>query len=271
MLPSRLKIAFTTFGLAVLPLLSFAQTASDEETYARGLMIAVDSRYKLECQSKKEYLRALRVELDEDLCIQDNENPLRVVVLTIPSSEWDFIAEIDQSRSSAKSITDHSVGFTRDNNRGLLYILPSSRHSQNSMRLAVKQEHITAAQVRLSDLSMLTEAGRTSMTLSFIHKNIPTSYNQEQRNHAERILRRVRIRSHAQKSAAENESSALSSLNILNGINSTLQNATDNESVEMGFFIPDLICDRANGKCGVSLIEGSMIPKSFGFTFKIAF
>lgn len=257
-----------------LILLSMTSTAFAQapEIYVRGIMIAVDSRDHSACQIQKERLELLRVDLDEDLCVQDNENPLRVVVLTIPSNEWDFIAEVDLSRNAKKSILDNNVGFTRDSNRGLLYILPSSRHSDNSMRLAVRQEHITAAQVRLSDLSMLSEAGRASMTLSFIHKNIPARYTQEQRMNAERIIRRVRIKSHAQKSVEENESSALSSLNILNGVNSTLQNATDNESVEMGFFIPDLICDRANGKCGFSLLEGSgLFPKSFGFTFKISF
>lgn len=272
MLRLALRPAFMLFTVALQPLLSFGQTSFEEETFTRGMMIAVDSRYESECHSKKEYLRALRVELDEDLCLDDSQNPLRVVVLMAPSSEWEFLTELDLSRSAKKSMKDQNVGFTRASSGGLLYILPSKRHSDNLVRMGFESERITAAQVRLSDLSMLTESGRISLTLSFIHKNVLASHRRDQDKHSDSLLRHVRIKSNSQKSVEEEGAAALSSLNILNEINSSLQNAADNDSIELGFFIPDLNCPHAKYTCDSNPQEGGNRPiKRFGFTFKIAF
>lgn len=250
---SQMKTAFPLLSIFLAFAVAPEVLAYNESTYVRGMMIAVDSRDHQSCQSQKDYLKQRKVHLKEDLCLQDNDNPLRVVVLTIPSSELDFQSEIELLR--------HPVNPPATHNRGALLLLPKARNGENALRISMDARRISAAQIRLSNLPILSEIGPASIRFSFVQKRLPLRYTEEQKAYIERLLRRVSVRSQEEKTIEEEDSSALSSLNIMNGINSALKDATDNDSAEMGFFIPDSPAQESDG----------LIPRRFGFKVKITF
>ncbi|MFV8257045.1 hypothetical protein ACNQKP_04530 [Bdellovibrio bacteriovorus] len=258
-----------TFAMMLTSLKTYANSFSEErETHARGIMVAVDTRDHRQCRTTKRSLEDL-VPLEEDLCAFDELNPLSVVVITIPTDEWDFMAEIDNSRNAEKSIRDTNAGFVRASRTNLLFILPSARTSNNMIRVAVRRHQATVAQVRVSDLSMLHEMNFGSAIVHFTLKNIPHQLTEKDRESAERIVRRVRVRSNA-IAGAEREKTILDSLNVVSTINSSLNEAANTPNrFEMNLFLPDAYCRREN-KCSKG-DDDRLIPLGLGFSFKIRF
>ncbi|AFY03368.1 hypothetical protein Bdt_3695 [Bdellovibrio bacteriovorus str. Tiberius] len=241
-----------------------------QETFARGLMVAADTRDRVGCQKTKELVGSL-MRLEEDLCAIDELNPISVVVMTIPVDEWDFMAEIDSSRNAPRSIRDSNVGFVRGGRTSLLFLLPSARESNNMIRVAVRREQATIAQVRVSDLSMLQEMQRGHTFVHFTLRNIPRDLSERDRSAAERIVRRVRIRS-SNIEGLTKEKTILQSLNIVDNINSSINDPESPDRFEMGFFLPEGLCLSLK-KClnGGDDEDGSFFPLSLGFSFKIRF
>lgn len=258
-----------TFAMIMTSLTAQANSFSEEhETYARGIMVATDTRDQADCQRTQDQIRRL-MHLEEDLCAVDEMNPISVVVMTIPIDEWDFMGEVDSSRKAKKSVRDSNVGFVRGGRTSLLFLLPSARESNNMIRVAVRRDTATVAQVRVSDLSMLQEIKRGHTFVHFILKNIPRHLSDEDREAGDRIVRRVRLRSSTIEGAAR-EKSILQSLNIVDNINTSINDPASPDRFEMGFFLPEGLCLSLK-KCLSDDEDGSFFPLSLGFSFKIRF
>lgn len=260
---------FTLLSILLSTSLAKANVFSDvRELHARGIMVAVDTRDHRHCQLTKKHVESI-VRLDEDLCAFDGLNPLSVVVITIPVDEWDFMAEIDNSRRVEKSIRDKNTGFIRASRTSLLFLLPYERTSDNLMRVATRSHTATVSQVRVSDLSMIQEMNAGYTFIHFTMKHIPHEMTAKDRQAAEKIVQRVRIRSQ-EKVLEHKEKTVLDSLNIISTINSSINDATEGPNqYELNFFLPDAYC-RREGQCHKT-DDDSLIPLGLGFSFKIRF
>ncbi|MFV8247785.1 hypothetical protein [Bdellovibrio bacteriovorus] len=258
-----------TFAMMLTSLTTQANSFLEErETYARGIMVATDTRDQADCQRTRDQIRTF-MPLEEDLCAVDELNPISVVVMTIPIDEWDFMGEVDSSRRAERSARDSNVGFVRGGRTSLLFLLPSARESNNMIRVAVRRDAATVAQVRVSDLSMLQEIKRGHTFVHFILRNIPRHLSDEDREASDRIIRRVRLRSSSIEGMAK-EKSILQSLNIVDNINTSINDPASPDRFEMGFFLPEGLCLSLK-KCLNSEDDDSFFPLSLGFSFKIRF
>lgn len=244
--------------------------SNQSEGYARGLMVAVDTRDQRACETTKGYIRLLVPFLKEDLCAQDGQNPFSVVVMTFETTEWDFMSEVDLSRKAPRSVRDTNVGFVRGGRAGLLFLLPAARESDHHTRVALKREQLSVAHVRLADLNMLKEVSFSNMAIPFLLMRRDTTLSESDREATERMVRRVRISRAHSASTQKDESDALSSLNILDNLNMSPE--TDNQNrFEMDFFIPKDECsaNRSKERCGKDSLW--WLPSGIGFSFKIIF
>lgn len=241
------------------------RSSADQDGYARGLMVVVDTRDQQACQDTKEHLQIL-TSLTGDLCAQNELNPLSVVVLTIPIKEWDFQMEIESSRNAPKTVRDVNVGFVRGGRTGLLFLLPSARESDNSMRLAVRKAELSVAQVRLSDMALLRSTHGNTVFTHFVLKKMSPDFDAKERSLVARMIKRVKVTQQSPDSSKSE--TAISSLGIVDGINSSLQEVTNSDRFELDFFLPDLDCGNSR-KCNFD--DGFFIPLGFGLTFKMQF
>ncbi|QDK37244.1 hypothetical protein [Bdellovibrio sp. NC01] len=243
----------------------FAKTA-DDQSFSRGIMLAVDTRDHAACESTKTYLKILEPTYKEDICKSDSYNPLSVIVVTTAVDEWEFMAEIDMSRKAPRNIMSHPAGFVSNTDGGVLFLLPDARDSDNKLRVALKKER-SVAHLRLSDLSLLEDYHMPNIAISFIFKKLPASLSPQQKAMAERMVRRIRIRHTSEKPGGE-ESTALSSLNILEGLNNSIKDIT-NKSFEVDLFMPKDLCP-TNGTCPTNKSD-TILPLKLGFSFKMKF
>nr|BFD61238.1 hypothetical protein CKG001_33450 [Bdellovibrio sp. CKG001]BFD64702.1 hypothetical protein BdHM001_33830 [Bdellovibrio sp. HM001] len=270
-----MEYAKTLLKLCVLfsALTARAETHSfsnPSEGYARGVMVAVDTRDHKACQTTKEYVSLLVPFLKEDICAPDGENHLSVVVMTFDTTEWDFQAEVDLSRKAPRSVRDTNVGFVRGGRAGLLFLLPAARESDHYTRVALKRGQLSVAHVRLADLSMLRDMGFSNMSVPFLLMRRDASIDENDREATERMVRRVRISRAHSASAQKDESDALSSLNILDNLNMVPSSDSQNR-FEMDLFIPKDECTagKSTGRCERDSVW--WLPSGIGFSFKIIF
>ncbi len=255
-------------SLAVL-VSSLKVLATEEAQYARGLMVAVDTRDHRACQAAQERVRFMVPSFKMDLCVQDGANPFSIVVATIPLNEWDFMGEIYQSKKAPKSVRDQNVGFVSGSKTGVLFILPSARESDSNLRISLKRSEIEIASVRTADLSFLEDQKIPSVSVSFILKKLPVNYSEDQRSMTERMVRRVRIsKAMSEQTEKDKEKSALSSLNILDTINTSIQGATT-QNFELDVFLPIASCPHKNPCPAVK--SDMIIPLGLGFSFTMHF
>ena len=243
---------------------------SSSEGFARGLMVAVDTRDHRACEKTKEYVKLLAPFLKEDLCSQDGQNPFSVVVITLEINEWDFMSEVETSRKAPRSVRDKNVGFTRGGRAGLLFLLPAARENDHHMRMALKRNQVSVAQVRLADLSILKEVSFPNMSVPFLLMRKDANADESDPEATERLVRRVRISRAQSVSAQHDESDALSSLNILDNLNMS-SSAESQNRFEIDFFIPKEGCtpNRSAERCGKDSVW--WLPSGIGFSFKINF
>lgn len=238
--------------------------------FARGLMVAVDTRDHQACERTKDYVRLLVPFLTEDLCAPDGQNPFSVVVMTFEISEWDFMSEVEVSRKAPRSVRDSNVGFVRGGRAGLLFLLPAARESDHNMRMALKRSQVSVAQVRLADLNILKDVNFSNMSVPFLLIRKNADSDESEREATERMLRRVRISRAHSASTQKDESDALSSLNILDNLN--MSSSTDSQNrFEMDFFIPKDQCaaGRSTERCEKETVW--WLPSGIGFSLKIIF
>lgn len=246
--------------------MSAAFAAVEDDYHSRGIMFAVDTRDHAACESTKNYLKLLEPSFTEDICVSDSYNPLSVVVVTTAIQEWEFMAEIDMSRKAPRNIISHPAGFVSNTEGGVLFLLPDARDSDNKLRVSLKKQR-SVAFLRLSDLSLLEDYHTSNIAISFIFKKLPSTMSPQQRAMAERMVRRVRIR-HTSETPDQTHSTALSSLNILEGLNNSLKDITD-KSFEVDVYMPKDLCPTINPCAAVK--SDTILPLKLGFSFTMKF
>lgn len=240
------------------------------EAYSRGLLFAVDTRDHHTCRLVQEQIHLLAPFFATDICAQDGTNPISIVVMTIPIIEADFLAEVDLSKNSPSSDRDQTPGFAPMGIAGIFFILPYARESESNILLSFKRSSLSVAHVRVTALSRLEDQGVSHLALSFVLQKIPTQYTDSQRNQAERMIKRVQIIKNIDESLKnQDKETALSSLNILEAINTSIQSAAKAPNFKINLFLPKRKCSEAI-PCRPAQNQPT-IPLSMGFSFTMRF
>ncbi|WP_413569101.1 hypothetical protein ACLWBD_17260 [Bdellovibrio sp. HCB117] len=224
---------------SAIVLCAFNSFANSEESFARGFLIAVDTRDHKACEQA--FLRVsgatgLKI---SSLCAQDGRNPFAVAVITVPIDEFEFLSEVTNKHgSNARAArADRSVIMT----------LPHDRDTETYFRISARRDRMSITVFRESDFGAMDERRERFLIMSFVMKNTGSQGLKDQRVASSIDRRLVYNRGATELTQSQYKSIATKASNIIDAINGAVQNITS-PRVSLDVFVPPDACD-ANRFC----------------------
>lgn len=245
------KLFIFLFLSLVLSFKAFAQSeVLEERSYNRGYMIAVDSRDHAACNRAEQRLKFIAPQSQQKLCVSSSEFPVSVAVVSMASSEWEFVTEINLAKGNKDILTQRAKGFARSGTSGVMFFMPSVRDHDNLLRLTTKRNEVQVTVIRISDFRILNSGDGVSMSVSFMLETLPRRFASRMADITQRLENRVSVESGV---AAGKDSSVLAMLTLgLGGASTSSANSeivTTTPGFDFNFFLPESQCLRMSS-CG---------------------
>lgn len=244
---------FTSLLIFACPLLSFAN--SDEDSFSRGLIIAVDTRDHQACESSRTRVAGLTSANISNICAQDGRNPISVVVITKSISEFDYLADVvseDPKRPVLASINHPTLG--------VMFFLPRSEQNNQYFKLLSQREKTNITIFRQSDFGGMHVRGDRVLTISFMLRATPHQNEVKDEKIVSSVGRRLVFNKGELESLSRSQAKSIinAAVGIVDTVNGALEKGAQ-ESTSVEIFRPkcdpETVCAESKGlTLGVSFI-----------------
>ncbi|MBV2167192.1 MAG: hypothetical protein KUL82_00685 [Bdellovibrio sp.] len=249
----KMTSLFASLLIVACPLLSFA----DEDSFSRGLIIAVDTRDHAACESTRTRVAGLTSANISNICAQDGRNPISVVVITKSISEFDYLADVvsedtNQKRQTLASITHPTLG--------VMFFLPRSEHNNQYFRLLSQREKSNITIFRQADFGGMQERRDRVLTVSFMLRAAPHQNEVKDEKIVSSVGRRLVFSKGEIESPSRSQAKGIinAAAGIVDTINSALEKGTQENTSVTAFrpqCAPEPVCAESRGlTLGVSFI-----------------
>lgn len=137
------------------------------EIYARGYIIAVDTRARSACELVIRKIGALSSANVSNICTPDAKNPYSVIVTTLPISEFEFSNEEETLQDPSQN--DSPDSSTQE--RGMIYFIPKQKEFDHYLRFTSHYNKAAITFSRQADFASISESGHTFMIIPFVIKS----------------------------------------------------------------------------------------------------
>ncbi|WII72753.1 hypothetical protein QJS83_02570 [Bdellovibrio sp. 22V] len=209
--------------------------ASSEESFARGFIIAADSRDHRACDIAQQKVLALTGTNVLSFCTGGGENPFSVAIITVPANEFEFVSEAESAHADKLTIASPGVA--------VIVGIPRSRETDNYFRVSSRRDKANLTVFRQRDFGAMEERRETTFTLAFVLKSHTEEGKRKDHRIANSVSRKL-IYNRGEISITESQYKSIvkKAANIMETINAAIGSVTDNRT-SVGFFKPPPSCD----------------------------
>lgn len=153
--------------LSALVILSASASlgAGPNESFSRGLLIAVDSRDHRACDTVQKKIEALVEGKAPNICAQAGRNPIRIVILTAPITEWDYLSEVSPAKN------ERPLRSISAPNMGTMFFVPASREVFHYFNLVSLKKKSTLLITHDNNFGGMMARGDRTVSVSFVLKS----------------------------------------------------------------------------------------------------
>lgn len=210
--------------------------ATEESQYARGLILAVDTRDHRVCEVVEKTVQSMTKSDVSHVCAQDGRNPYAVAIITVPINEFDFMSEVNREFGEKQQLA------TINNPQlGSMFILPREKYTDQYFRVVSRRDKANITIFRQADFGDMDFRRERSLMFSFVLKS--NSSQHTSKKIASSVAKKLIFnRGSIEMNEAQYRSQATKAAGIMDSINGAIQDAINSDRASFGLFMPPKNC-----------------------------
>lgn len=225
------------------------------EIYARGYIIAIDTRADSACKTIQQKIKALSSANVSNVCTRDAKNPYSVIVATLPIAEFEFSTEEEALQDPSQIDSTDS----NDQERGMIYFIPKQKEFDHYLRFTSHYNKAAITFSRQPDFPGISEGGSTFMIIPFVIKSSSEYLEAENQNISSSVHNQIVLNGGAYEKSQSRYFDIIKKQTQILGIVTNILESAAVSSISFEFFATDtslcrndpLACGR--GKFGLGL------------------